>query len=349
MGRGASPGRGLWILTAACLLVGFSSGAVAQDGPPREPETSAQASPSDQPLELTADQLAVNRETEVYQADGSVVVVQGDTRLTADHVTFRALTGELIAIGRVHLEQPSTDLWSDRLRMNVNTEAGLVVHGQLFDKASNTTVTGEVVRRFSEDRYRVREGSITNCDAMEGQVPDWRFTFEDVDLTLGDSAYLKNAWFCVRDVPLIPIPRFRYPVGVKRKTGFMIPTAGFNNEFGFTYQQAFFWALTPSQDMTITPIVLTKRGYGSNFEYRYILSRQNRGQWLLNAIQDTEQERTRGVVRGSHTAQFKSGLSARAKAFLVSDRTYLEDFANAGVLRALPSADSTLDIRQSFE
>ena len=100
--------------------------------------------------------------------------------------------------------------------------------------------------------------------------------------------------------------------------------------------------------MTITPLVMTDRAYGGFVEHRYIISRRNKGEWLFNGIQDTDQDRARGFIRGSHNWQGQDGFSLRAKAFLLKDKSYPEDFANSGVLRALPSAENTLNIRQQF-
>ena len=105
----------------------------------------------------------------------------------------------------------------------------------------------------------------------------------------------------------------------------------------------------PSQDITITPQILTNRGFGGDLQYRYALSRNSKGQWLLNALQDTDQQRGRGLLTGLHTSQITPTLSLRASVFMASDRTYLQDFGVSGAARALPNGQSQLDIRQQFQ
>ncbi|MEK7293818.1 MAG: hypothetical protein AAB049_02465, partial [Nitrospirota bacterium] len=56
-----------------------------------------------QQVEITADRIEHFQVTDVYEADGSVVIVQGPMRLTSDHATLFALSGTLIAEGHVHL------------------------------------------------------------------------------------------------------------------------------------------------------------------------------------------------------------------------------------------------------
>ena len=139
------------------------------------------------PIEVKADRIDYLQDQDIYEADGSVVVDQGPVHLTADHLTIQALPGVMIATGHVRLKDPKADIISERLELNVNTEAGVVTHGQVYIKATNTTVDGRLIQRFSEDHYRVKEGRFTNCDAPEGEMPAWRFQFKDFDLNAGDS------------------------------------------------------------------------------------------------------------------------------------------------------------------
>ena len=83
-----------------------------------------------------------------------------------------------------------------------------------------------------------------------------------------------------------------------RKTGFLVPTIGFDNVLGVQYRQGFYWALSPSQDLTIAPQILTKRGQGGDVKYRYVLNRRSRGQWLINAFNDTKADQPRAQVTG---------------------------------------------------
>ena len=307
---------------------------------------SSQKSERASPVKLTAENLEFNQVTEVYVAHGSVVVVQGPVHLTADHVTLHKLSGDLYAKGHVYLRDRGTDVWTEELEMNLNTETGIITDGQVFLREKNSFVTGQRLRRYSETHYRAQEGSFTNCDAKDGQVPAWRFTFRDMDFDWNDSLYGEGVWFNINDVPVIPIPTFRYPLGSKRKTGLLIPSVGVDNVFGFRYRQGFFWAITPSQDLTISPLILSKRGGGSDFEYRYILNKKSRGDWLVSTLYDTDQNRARADITGAHVQQFNPDLSLKLKVNYSTDRSFLQDLSNSGITRALPSQESVININQ---
>ena len=301
---------------------------------------------ADQPVQIKADQLEYVRATDTYEAAGSVVIVQGPKRLTADRVTIRNLSGLVTAKGNVNLKDINSDLWAEELELNLNTNAGVVTNGKLYFKDSNTLITGRLIQRFSEDHFRVKNGSFTNCNAKDGEIPAWRFTFKDVDMNVGDSLFANSVWLCVNDRPIIPIPTFSYPIQSDRKSGFLVPEDGYDSRFGLHLRQGYFWAISPSQDLTITPDYLSNRGYGGDLEYRYAIDRLSKGQWLVTFIEDTVVGHGRAVVTGTHTQQVNPDLFVRAQVNYLTDRSYYSDLANSGVLRALPSQESNLNINQ---
>ncbi|NGZ03452.1 MAG: hypothetical protein CV090_10420, partial [Nitrospira sp. WS238] len=228
----ASPEDPLARIFQWCLLV-ISFPLFLIFGSPVEAQIGGGASPSgSDPLDVTAERIDYRQDQDVYDATGSVVIQQGRMKLTADHVTIQTLPGILTAVGHVHLTDPQADVTAERMDININTEAGVATHGQLYIPSTNSLISGRLMQRFSEYHYRAKEGSFTNCDAQDGEVPAWRFRFKDLDMGVGDTLAFKGGWFCVLDVPTIPLPTFSYPM-TKRQTGFLIPTVTYDNRFGF--------------------------------------------------------------------------------------------------------------------
>lgn len=301
------------------------------------------------PVAIQADRIEYDRDREEYHANGAVDITRGPIHLNADEAILQKLTGDLTARGHVHLRDVKTDIWSEELQLNLNTEAGVITNGNIFLKEQNSFVTGRRLQRFSETHYRIKEGSFTNCDAINGEIPAWRFDFHDMDVEYEDSLFGKGVWFNVNDVPVIPLPTFQYPLGASRKSGFLFPTTGYNTQFGYQYRQGYFWAIDPSNDLTISPQILTDRGGGADLEYRYVWNRLTKGEWLVRSLYDTQQNRGRAEVRGAHVQQVNPDLSLRMRANFSSDRTVLQNFSSSGTQRALPSQESTLNILQRLD
>lgn len=340
--------RRLVLAVAVLLLIPFPGSAADNQG---DVGTSSAGSA---PLDITAERIDYRQDQEVYEANGSVVIQQGTVQLMADHATIQVLPGILTAVGHVHLTDPQADVTAERMELNVNTEAGVATHARLYIPMTNSSISGRLLQRFSEYHYRAKEGSFTNCDAQDGEVPAWRFRFKDLDMTIGDTLGFKGGWFCILDVPTIPLPTFSYPM-TRRQTGFLTPIPSYDNRFGFHLKQSFFWAINPSQDLTVTPSYYSDLGYGSDFEYRYVLDWRSRGKWYVSYLQQTQlpnvagvtdsgedADKARAALIGSHTQYLTDTLLLRANANLVTDPNYFQQLSNSGILRALPSTESNL-------
>lgn len=346
--RGAVAAR---LLVLCALLCAYS----LSDGWAQNPATQGPTvSTGSQPVHITADRLQFLQDREVYEADGNVVVINGEQRLTADHMRVYALTGKVEATGSVHLTGPTSELWGDQLELDINTEAGVVTNGRLFVPQTNTYATGRLMQRFSEDHYRLKDGTFTNCDAKDGETPAWRFQFDDLDIDTADSLAMRGAWFCVLDQKILPIPTLTYPVNY-RKSGLLIPQPTYDNRFGIGYRQSYFWAINHSQDLLISPQYYSRLGYGGDLQYRYWLNRQSYGQWLVSVLkqeqlpnvagvsaQGADVQRVRGLLSGSHFQQINPDFRIQAQAFFVTDPDYLQQLSNSGAQRALPSGESGL-------
>ena len=350
----------LWIRWSVFVL-GFVNILIASPGFAAEPQVNSRESGSgSSALDIMADRIDYRQDQDIYEANGSVVIRQGAVTLTADHATVQALPGILTAVGHVHLMDPQADVTGERIELNINTEAGVATHARLHVPSTNTLISGRLMQRFSEYHYRAKEGSFTNCDAQEGEVPAWRFRFNDLDMTVGDTLAFKGGWFCVLDVPTIPLPTFSYPL-TRRQTGFLIPTVTYDNRFGLHAQGSFYWAINPSQDLTVSPSFYSKLGYGSDFEYRYVIDQRSRGKWFVSYLQQTElpnvagtistgedEKKARASITGSHTQYITDTLLVRANVNLVTDPNYFQQLSNSGALRALPSSESNLLANQQL-
>ncbi len=337
--RGAVTG-----LLAGILLAGPAA-AVAGDAPASTPATvEVSGSQTTPPLRLTCERIEFDRATDIFRAMNAVTVRHGDVRLTADRATLRKRSGILTAAGRVRLTDRARDVRAESITIDTNTESGTITNGRVWLKSTNTWIRGRLFQRFSETHYRAKDGMVTNCDADDGQVPDWSFSFHDLDVEQGGGIFADKVWLNIRGRPIVPLPALRYPAAGERQTGLLIPTIGFDDVFGFQYRQGWYWAASPSQDLTVAPQVLSNRGQGGDVGWRYILDRRSRGRWLLNVFHDADEEKSRAQVTGSHVQRLRDDLLVRATVNYATDRRFLRDLSSSGAFRALPSQESLLRV-----
>ena len=66
----------------------------------------------------------------------------------------------------------------------------------------------------------------------------------------------QDAVFEIKGVPVLYIPWFAHPdPSSKRRSGLLVPDIGVSSKLGVFYEQPYYWAISPSQDMTISPMV----------------------------------------------------------------------------------------------
>ncbi len=272
------------------------------------------------PIHIQADTLVYSKETQTYHGKGSVVVVQGPYRLEADEATLNVATGQVTAVGRVHLNDGAHDIHGERLDFNFNTTKGVIFHGRLFVLEGNFTVDAQVMERLSEEQYRLEDASFTTCSVLEGERTPWQFKAEKAELEVEGYLYARNVQFCILDVPVMYLPAVLFPAKRERATGFLIPVIGSSSVQGLKVREAFFWNISPSQDATITLDERGKLGTGGTLEYRYKLSRNADGYFWTQYFRDVPDKTSRWDVIYRHTSKFSDDLQGRVNIDYVNQR-----------------------------
>src|SRR2546428_9282670 len=206
-------------------------------------------SSSARPIHIQADTLVYSKETQTYHGKGSVVVVQGPYRLEADEATLNVATGQVTAVGRVHLNDGVHDIHGERLDFNFNTTKGVIFHGRLFVLEGNFMVNAQVMERLSEEQYRLEDVSFTTCSVLEGERTPWQFKADKAELETEGFLYARHVRFCILDVPVLYMPAVLFPAKRERATGFLFPQLGSSSGEGFKVSATLFSEITLTRDI----------------------------------------------------------------------------------------------------
>ena len=192
------------------------------------------------------------------------------------------------ASGNVVYETATARIASERAvfftRLGTGTfysAAGLASLGERADKSMFGTLEpdvyfyGEILEKTGEDRYKITKGGFTTCVQPS---PRWELVAGSASINVGDYAILRNAVMRVKDVPIFYLPIMYYPIqDDDRATGFLLPTYGNSRYQGSSVSNAFFWAISRSQDMTVLHDWFAQTGQGYGTEYRWMRSATNVG------------------------------------------------------------------------
>jgi LPS-assembly protein len=274
-------------------------------------------------VDIEADQLFYERDAQLYHAHGGVEVARGNLFLKSDHARLNMATKELEAWGNVLLREGEDVIECERLEVNLDTRLGKVYKAKLFLKDQNFHITGQEAEKLGENRYRIRDGSFTTCDAAR---PPWKFTVKELEVTLDGHGIAKGPVFYLEDIPVFYFPFGIFPVRRERQTGFLIPRVGYSKEYGPEVKTAFFWAIAKDMDSTLYLDSLGRRGFKEGLEYRYALTQDTKGQANFYFIDDKVSERDRYSFFYQHQQKFPNDFYLKWDVNHVSDHDYTRDF-----------------------
>jgi len=302
-----------------------------------------------QPLNIKAEYLEYFADDNLVVAEGSVEITYRKSCLRADWVTFNELTGEATAIGNVIYEEEGETLIADQAELNFDSELGIVHIGEIALE-NDHYITGQKIEKIGEETYIIRKGTYTACRSCRslssdspcrGSSPDrpcsdsspgndsspaWEFRSTRSKVQQGEYLQAWNTVGYVKGIPVFYFPYFVFPIKTERQTGFLVPDIGKSTSKGFTIGNAFFWAISESQDATLRHTYYEKRGHRVELEYRYKYSNQAEGQFEGQFIRDNIDLSERKRLKWDHWHGLPYAIIARVKLNLTSDDRFDEDF-----------------------
>jgi len=235
-------------------------------------------------IQLFADQVELFSDVDRLLANGNVVFVSGENRISAERMTFntRTRTGTFFtASGIANLENRG-------------------IERSLFGtQEPDAYFWGETIEKLGPKTYKITRGGFTTCVQP---TPRWQLVANSVTLTLEKHAVLTNAILKVKDVPLFYLPAMYYPINkADRATGFLMPIYSSSTIKGQTIKNAFFWAMDRSHDATFFHDYFSKTGQGFGGEYRYVQSASSTGSVQTYILREHDADYTQSD--GSVTTQ----------------------------------------------
>ena len=173
-------------------------------------------------------------------ADQPVQIDCDDMQFFADHMELFEKEGRVIANGNVTYISGGNRINAERMVYYTKTRTGRSTtpparpccarrHSPASSARRNRTRTSgaKSCRRSVPRNTAIIHGGFTTCVQP---TPRWDMAAESITLHLDDYAFLKNAVFRVKSVPLMFLPIFYYPIQEdNRATGFLMPIYGIDD------------------------------------------------------------------------------------------------------------------------
>jgi LPS-assembly protein len=300
---------------------------------PGDPEPSAAATqpapgvnagdPGDQPIQIKGGPRSeVTREGDA-KLMGGVTIVQGDRELSAESATYDASERRFEVEGDVEYRAPDIRLKGGSGSWNALGTGQFT--GAEFElpqrpargSAKSLEMDGEGTLKLDDVRF-------TTCPAGH---TDWELRADSIQIDQKTQQGTgRNVRIDLKGVPILYTPVISFPVGDARKSGFLFPSFGNSDKSGFELGVPYYFNLAPNHDLTLTPFLMSRRGFGLGLDYRY-LTGESRGKFGTDYLPgDDLANRDRRLSTLEHRTDFSDRLRLAADLADASDSRYFEDF-----------------------
>ena len=290
------------------------------------------------PISLEADDVEADGD-DLVTLTGNAEVTQGRQTIVADQLKYYRISERVVANGKVEMISENGDyLSSESIDVHVPTQIGRLTDAEFKLAAGLKSADGidtvEIHSRGSADAVNLEgEGLVRLEGAKYSTCPEGNdsVVIGAKKLTLdqiGGVGTARNATVRFKGVPIFYFPYVSFPLNDQRKTGFLTPGFGSDEESGNIVEIPWYWNIAKNQDATITPRFYTDRGLQVGAEYR--LRTQNSSVYLYGeTLPDDELfEDDRSLLTLQATHQFTDRLSAKINYNDVSDIDYFNDLRN---------------------
>ncbi len=275
------------------------------------------------PVEVSSDSAQIGVDGAALLS-GRVELRQGERRLEAEEVRYDRASGQFSVRGTLTYTDGSITARGDTGRYEAASGASL--EDAEFDLPERPARgAAERMQIGTDGRVRLSEVWFSTCPDAS---PDWRIRARSIELdTRTRNGTGRNAAVEFLGVPILYLPYISFPLGEQRKSGFLVPDAGFSSRSGVELAVPYYFNLAPNYDLLVEPRFYEKRGLDAGATFRY-LTRTNRGEIRANLLPgDMVRDTDRHWLRLRHRTELPAGWRLDLDAADVSDAEYFEDFA----------------------
>lgn len=215
---------------------------------------------------IQAEKSYTQGEHKNYFATGNVVINHQNETLYGESASVDKETGEVRIWGNVRYIAKDLTLYGSELRYNLLTGEFDFQNARII--STGYSIVGKHVTRSTDGTYLATDAEFTTCrDCPES----WVLMGGKIKLTATRYVHIQHAFIKSNGAILMYVPYISIPLKRERETGLLFPLFHYQPNMGMIFQQPWFWAISPSSDLTLTPSLWGRRGPGGEIEYRQVL------------------------------------------------------------------------------
>jgi len=248
--------------------------------------------PAGSQMLLEADTLVYDNDAQTVTAVGGVQIEYGGNRLVAQRVEYNRKTRRLVATGNAQMVQSDgTKINSDHIDITDDFADGFV-NALRVETPDKTYFGAESAERMGGVLTTFHNGVYTACEPCEdkpNKAPIWRVKARKI-VWNGETHTVRfeQSNFEFFGFPIAYLPAFEIAdPTVKRKSGFLMPGIAYGSKLGFGASIPYYFALSPTYDLTARGTYYSKQGFLGEAEWR---QRFNTGEYSVKIAGISQQK-----------------------------------------------------------
>jgi lipopolysaccharide assembly outer membrane protein LptD (OstA) len=183
------------------------------------------------------------------------IVLEGEAHLNyreielhARRVEFDSEKNTLVAEGKPQLVEKGDEVEGQLMTYDMDRRVGTIY--QATTQYERGLYHGKQIRKANDNQLDVLGGAYSTCDLDE---PHYHFSAKYMKIYLKDKLVAKPVVFYLRNIPILALPFYVFPIKPGRHSGFLFPQFefGFNNQTGqFIRNAGYYWAANDYMDFT---------------------------------------------------------------------------------------------------
>ncbi|WP_180046264.1 MULTISPECIES: LPS-assembly protein LptD [unclassified Acinetobacter] len=276
--------------------------------------------------------------------EGNVVIDQQGRQIRADKITIDQTQTYASAEGRVQMAQAGLLAQSDQINYNLKTQQGDLHNSFYIAEEQHAHGMAEKIARTSTNTLVLNNATYSTCPPE--QAPTWKIQADEIKLNQETGrGETRSTKLYVKDVPVLAVPYFNFPIDDRRTTGILTPSFGFTNDGGVELAVPVYLNLAPNYDATVTPRYIGDRGPMLEGEFRYLTENFGQGQiWGGYLASDNKyNDEDRKDFHFLHNWQINEQFNTNLEYNYASDKDYFADLNNN------PNSRTDLNLRRAWE
>jgi LPS-assembly protein len=260
------------LMAGAAVALLWTCGAHAQA--PQAPAKAAVDGLQNDEMYMEADEVIREDDKGLTTANGNIEVRYNGRTLRADKLVYDDKTGIIRGYGHIVIVEPDgSQEFADEVVLDDEMKAGVAL-GFSARLQENVKIAAASAAKRNENIQELNKAIYTPCEicAKDGspKTPTWSIAAERV---VRDKkrriVYYRNARFKLFGISTIYLPVFWHAdPDAERTSGFLVPKASVSDRRGVSYEQPYYWVISPSADLIVSPQVNSKIAPFLNGEVR---------------------------------------------------------------------------------